>query len=132
MRCLVTLTRHRGSPLPREHVVGNAGVQGHLAIVEEADAAKRRTTLVARVWIDAVYGKKGSTRLPRREACRPLFDARLLFIGQGVMILTGLEQSGSLPVVEYAQTWRVKIVEGPASADPVHRPPTLLDRVQAP
>lgn len=131
MRCLVTVTHHRGSRLSREEALAVTGATGHLSIEEEPDPVKRRTTLVARVWTETVYGKKGSTRLPRREAFRPLFDVRLLFIGKGVMILTGIEHTSTSPVVEYAQTWRVTFDDNRSSASPSERRQTLLERAQA-
>lgn len=131
MRCRVTVTHYRGSRLSQEGALAVTGAIGHLAIEEEPDPVKRRTTLVARVWTEAVYGKKGSTRLPRREAFRPLFDVRLLFIGRGVMILTGIEHTSTSPVIEYAQTWRVTFDVDRPSAQPGERRQTLLERAQA-
>jgi hypothetical protein len=109
MRCSISLTRYRGALLSAEEAAASAGTSGELSIREEVDQVRKRSTLVARVRSETVYGKKGSTRLPAREVFRPLFDVRLLHAERNLLVLTGIERTTTEPVTEYAQTWRVTL-----------------------
>jgi len=118
MWCAISPLRHRGISLPAYETDESVGCRGHLRIREEVDESRRRSMLVARVWAETVFGTKGSTRLAAREVHRPLFDVHLLYFERDLLVLAGLDRSSSGPVVEYAQTWRIKLLQAATAMAP--------------
>lgn len=86
------LPRHRAVTLPPSH-------EGILSLYEQHDRVLRRTVRRARV-----------SNLAGTETLMELYDAVVLFIGDGVMTITGMEIDPASRCAT-AQSWYVEIVD---------------------
>ena len=100
MRFRVVPTHYRGMPRPKREIARADGVVGDLTTCNRAGALLRRTTLVATL-MDPRGGAKAAELLP------PLYDAALVLIAPGGMVLRGCERVAREDgrVVEYVQGW---------------------------